>query len=115
LVSAEQAVRQKGPWVQPKGAWRNYSDDSESCQSKAPVKRATGCYKNRVQRADGLVVMQLSGPESRCTLDVPSDELSYESGVFVELVEVEIPQIVVADSVGKHVIDGQQDLMGYRY
>jgi hypothetical protein len=35
--------------------------------------------------------------------------------VFVELVEVEIPQIVVADSVGKHVIDGYQDLMGYCY
>jgi len=33
--------------------------------------------------------------------------------VFVELVEVEIPQFVVADSVGKHVVDGQQDFMGY--
>jgi len=35
--------------------------------------------------------------------------------VFVELVEVEVPQFVVADSVGKHVVDGHQDLVGYRY
>jgi hypothetical protein len=34
--------------------------------------------------------------------------------VLVELVEVEIPQIVVADSVGKHVIDGHQNHVGYR-
>src|ERR1700758_5408393 len=33
--------------------------------------------------------------------------------VFVEFVEVKIPQFVVADSVGKHVVDGHQDLVGY--
>jgi len=35
--------------------------------------------------------------------------------VFVELVQVEITQFVVADLVGKHVIDGHQDLMGHRH
>src|ERR1700747_2189479 len=35
--------------------------------------------------------------------------------VFVELVQIEITQFVVADLVGKHVIDGHQDLMGHRY
>src|SRR5215472_11122170 len=35
--------------------------------------------------------------------------------VFVELVEVEIPQFVVADSVGKDVVDGHQDFRGYCY
>ena len=35
--------------------------------------------------------------------------------VFVELVEVEIPQFVVANSVGKDVVDGHQDFMGYCY
>jgi hypothetical protein len=34
--------------------------------------------------------------------------------VFVELIQVEIPQFVVADSVGKHVVDGHQDLVSYR-
>src|SRR6516225_12454987 len=36
-------------------------------------------------------------------------------GIPVELVEVKIAQFVVADLVGKHVIDGHQDLMGYSY
>jgi hypothetical protein len=35
--------------------------------------------------------------------------------VFVEIVQVEITQFVVADLVGKHVMDGRQDLMGHRY
>jgi hypothetical protein len=35
--------------------------------------------------------------------------------VFVELVQVEVTQFVVADLVGKHAIDGHQDLMGHRY
>jgi hypothetical protein len=35
--------------------------------------------------------------------------------VPVEFVQVEISKLVVADSVGKHVIDGHQDLMGHRY
>ena len=33
--------------------------------------------------------------------------------MFVEFAEVKIPQFVVADSVGKHVVDGHQDLVGY--
>ena len=33
----------------------------------------------------------------------------------VELIEVKIAQFVVADLVGKHVIDGHQDLMGDSY
>jgi hypothetical protein len=32
--------------------------------------------------------------------------------VFVEFVEVKIAQIVVGNLLGKHVIDGHQDLMG---
>src|SRR5215469_112432 len=35
--------------------------------------------------------------------------------VFVELVEVEISEFVVADVVGKHVIDGHEDFMGHRH
>src|ERR1700756_1545341 len=35
--------------------------------------------------------------------------------MFVELVQVEIAQFVVADPMGKHVIDGHQDLVGYGY
>lgn len=33
--------------------------------------------------------------------------------MLVELVEAKIAQFVVADSVGKDVIDGRQDLMGH--
>jgi len=35
--------------------------------------------------------------------------------VFVELVQVEISEFVVADLVGKHVIDGHEDFMGHRH
>ena len=35
--------------------------------------------------------------------------------VLVEVVEVAIAKIVVGDVLGKHVIDGDQDLMGNRY
>lgn len=31
--------------------------------------------------------------------------------MLVDLVEVEIPRFVVADSVGKHMVDGHQDLV----
>jgi hypothetical protein len=33
--------------------------------------------------------------------------------MFVEFVEVEIAQLVVADSMRKHVVDGHQDLVGH--
>ena len=32
--------------------------------------------------------------------------------VLVKLVKVEVPKVVVGDVLGKHVIDGYQDLMG---
>ena len=35
--------------------------------------------------------------------------------MFVEFVEVEISQFVVADPVRKHVVDGHQDFVGYCY
>lgn len=35
--------------------------------------------------------------------------------MFVEFVEVEISQFVVADPVRKRVVDSHQDLVGYRY
>src|SRR5882762_7110473 len=35
--------------------------------------------------------------------------------VFVELVEIKIPQFVVADLMGKHVIDSHQDFVGHRH
>jgi hypothetical protein len=31
----------------------------------------------------------------------------------VELIQVQIAEVVVANVLGKHVIDGDQDLMGY--
>jgi len=34
--------------------------------------------------------------------------------MFVEFLEAEIAQFVIAASVGQHVVDGHQDLMGYR-
>jgi hypothetical protein len=33
--------------------------------------------------------------------------------VLVELIQVKLPEFVVADLVGKHVIDGHQDFMGH--
>ena len=35
--------------------------------------------------------------------------------MFVEVVEIGVSEIAVADILGKHVIDGDQDLMGDRY
>src|SRR5258708_5976859 len=35
--------------------------------------------------------------------------------VLVELIQINIAEFVVANSVGKHVIDGKQDLMGHCY
>jgi len=40
------------------------------------------------------------------------DQISSQE-VFVKVVEVKITQFVVANLVGKHVIDGDQDFMGY--
>jgi hypothetical protein len=40
------------------------------------------------------------------------NEVSRE-GLFVEAVEVEVSQFVVADSMGKHAIDGDQDLVDH--
>lgn len=40
------------------------------------------------------------------------NQLSHEV-VFVELVQVKIAEFVAADLVGKHVIDGHQDVVGH--
>ena len=40
------------------------------------------------------------------------DQISSQE-VFVKVVEVKITQFVLANLVGKHVIDGDQDFMGY--
>jgi len=52
---------------------------------------------------------------SRNILNAASDGPSFGDVVLVEVIEVEITQFVVADLMGKHVIDGHQDFMGYRY
>ena len=74
------------------------------------------CYENRVQRADGFarsgsLLLECDGiAETLQSMNQVSSEV-----MFVEFVEVEIPQFVVTDPVGKHVVDGHQDLVGYRY
>ena len=35
--------------------------------------------------------------------------------MLVEFVEIEIAQLVVADSIRKHVVDGHQDLVGHSH
>jgi hypothetical protein len=40
------------------------------------------------------------------------DQISSQE-VFVKVVEVKITQFAVTNLVGKHVIDGDQDIMGY--
>jgi len=35
--------------------------------------------------------------------------------VFVKVIKIKIPEFVVADVVGKHVIDGDQDFVGHRH
>ena len=35
--------------------------------------------------------------------------------MLVEVVEIEVSEVAVADILGKHVVDGDQDLMGDRY